>query len=370
MLATFLVSFMLALLGCGLAVRHSPRRWHQYPANRPQRFHGADTPRLGGLVIAMVFLGVGCGGSWVVSSGSLAVVFGVFEPLAWWTRLGVVILPALIVGVAEDLTHAVAPRWRLLATSLSGLAAIFMLDLRVERIDVAWLDSWMALHPLMGILLAWLAVAAMPHAINLIDGYNGLAATFVLLAGAGLAYVALKVQDWHVLTMLVCLLGVTAGFWFWNYPRGLLFAGDGGAYFWGVVLAIVSLALVLRNPEVSPWFPVVLLAYPIMETVLSVYRKWVRGQSPSVADALHFHQLVYRRLVRGVFHDDQARRLLMRNNRTSPYLWAVALVAIVPAIIFWWNTPVLVTWFVLFMIAYVGAYLAMVRFKVPKWLRR
>ncbi|MFN3612880.1 MAG: glycosyl transferase, partial [Tepidimonas sp.] len=104
--------------------------------------------------------------------------------------------------------------------------------------------------------------------------------------------------------------------------------------------------------------------------VLSVYRKWVRGQSPSVADALHFHQLVYRRLVRGVFHDDQARRLLMRNNRTSPYLLAVALVAIVPAIIFWWNTPVLVTWFVLFMIAYVGAYLAMVRFKVPKWLRR
>ena len=39
-----------------------------------------------------------------------------------------------------------------------------------------------------------------------------------------------------------------------------------------------------------------------------------------MADALHFHQLIYRRIVRSVFHDDESRRMLMRNNRTSPYL--------------------------------------------------
>lgn len=369
MLATFLVSFVLALVGCGLAVRLSPQRWRRYPRNRPQRFHGTDTPRLGGAVIAVVYVSVGVGGAWVASMFPAAGM-PPFPPTAWWAAMMWVILPALLSGVMEDLTHAVAPKWRLLATCLSGIAATVLLDLRVERVDFGVLDSWLVLYPLAGVLLAWLAVTAMPHAVNLIDGYNGLAATFVLLAATGLAYVAIKVQDWQVLVVVVCLFGVTAGFWFWNYPHGLLFAGDGGAYFWGVTLAIVSLYLVQRNPAVSPWFPVVLLAYPIAETVLSVYRKWVRGQSPGVADALHFHQLVYRRLVKSVLHDDQVWRLLVRNNRTSPYLWAIALIAALPAMVFWSNTPVLVLWFVLFMIAYCGAYLAIVRFKVPRWLRR
>ena len=60
-----------------------------------------------------------------------------------------------------------------------------------------------------------------------------------------------------------------------------------------------------------------------------------------MADALHFHQLIFRRIVRGVFHDDEARRMLMRNNRTSPYLWVFAVLTVVPAVLFWNNTPVL-----------------------------
>ena len=91
--------------------------------------------------------------------------------------------------------------------------------------------------------------------------------------------------------------------------------------------------------------------------------------SPGVADALHFHQLIYRRIVREVFHDDEARRMLMRNNRTSPYLWAFTLFTVVPAVLFWNNTPVLIAFCLLFVISYVTAYLAIVRFKVPKIFR-
>ncbi|MEQ1837214.1 MAG: ATP-dependent metallopeptidase FtsH/Yme1/Tma family protein, partial [Candidatus Nitrotoga sp.] len=66
----------------------------------------------------------------------------------------------------------------------------------------------------------------------------------------------------------------------------------------------------LMNLFVS-WFPMLLLIYPVWETLFSIYRKTARGVSPGVADALHFHQLIYRRLVRGVFHDDASRRMLM-----------------------------------------------------------
>src|SRR5690606_5075045 len=136
----------------------------------------------------------------------------------------------------------------------------------------------------------------------------------------------------------------------------LIFAGDGGAYLWGTVIAVVTVLLVQRYTQVSPWFPVLLLIYPAWATLFSIYRKVARGQSPGVADALHFHQLIYRRLVRGVFHDDEARRMLMRNNRTSPYLWGFTILTVVPAALFWHNTVVLMGFTLLFVVSYVWVY--------------
>ena len=165
-------------------------------------------------------------------------------------------------------------------------------------------------------------------------------------------------------------MGATAGFLALNYPRGLIFAGDGGAYLWGVVIAMACIQLVQRHPQVSPWFPVLLLIYPVWETLFSIYRKLARGGSPGMADALHFHQLIYRRVVRSVFHDSASRRMLMRNNRTSPYLWGVTLLSVAPAVLFWNRTPILMALCLLFVVSYVGAYLMIVRFKVQRWLRR
>ena len=112
-----------------------------------------------------------------------------------------------------------------------------------------------------------------------------------------------------------------------------------------------------------------LLIYPVWETLFSIYRKLARGQSPGTADALHFHQLIFRRIVRVAFSDDEARQLLARNNRTSPYLWMFAALSVVPAVLFWNNTLVLMACTALFVATYVTAYLMIVRFKVPRWLR-
>ena len=53
----------------------------------------------------------------------------------------------------------------------------------------------------------------------------------------------------------------------------------------------------------------------------------------------------------------------MRNNRTSPYLWGFTLLTVVPAVLFWNNTWLLMGFCCLFVISYVSAYLAIVRFK-------
>ena len=169
---------------------------------------------------------------------------------------------------------------------------------------------------------------------------------------------------------MLVLAGATVGFLLWNYPKGLIFAGDGGAYLWGMVLGICSIQLVQRHPMVSPWFPILLLIYPTWETLFSMYRKVARGQSPSLADALHFHQLIYRRVVRQVFHDDTARRMLTRNNRTSPWLWGFTILTVVPAVLFWRSTAILAAFTLLFIVSYLWAYHSIVRFRMQRWLRR
>jgi len=366
MLIQLLIAALLSLVACGLLVKFRPGLLRPYPENRPQRFHAGDVPRLGGLAMSGVFLIVGWCGAWTQRH----VPDPTIDATTWWAWLAVGLLPAWLTGVVEDVSHRV-PAWlRLLATLMAAVIMAVALDLRIVRLGLSAVDHWWAMWPLASWALTILALTAMAHAFNIIDGYNGLASTVALMVMVGLSYVAVKVGDWHWLSVLLTMMGVTLGFWFWNYPRGLLFAGDSGAYVWGLVIAAAAIGLVQRNPSISPWFPVLLLAYPIMETLFSAYRKMAKGQPPSVADALHFHQLIYRRLVRGIFHDDEVRHLLMRNNRTSPYLWGLAMLAVVPAMVFWERTWVLIVLTAAFMVAYVGAYIAIVRFKVPRWLRR
>lgn len=281
-----------------------------------------------------------------------------------------VALPAVIAGIYEDLTQRLPVSVRLGLTAASAALACAFFDLSIHRLGILFLDDFLWVYPVVGVGLAFLAICGLPHAFNIIDGYNGLAGTVAVLVCAAIIHVCLQVGDRQLAAMLICLVGATGGFLFWNYPRGLIFAGDGGAYFWGVVIAVACILLVQRHPQVSPWFPMLLIIYPVWETIFSIYRKLARGVSPGVADALHFHQLIYRRIVRGVFHDDASRRMLMRNNRTSPYLWSLTLLSIVPAIMFWDNTAVLAFFCALFVVSYIFAYFAIIRFKVPGWLRR
>lgn len=360
------VAFFVAALAAGFVVRWMRSHAAAYGNGMPQRFHLGDVPRLGG---AAIFLGMAT--SWSVG---ILLTTWLGDPASlrlggWVIAWLVVLLPSAVGGIAEDMTQRLTVRYRLGFTAASGVLAVLLLGLSVPRLDLPWLDMLLSAAPWLGFGVAMLAVTGLPHAFNIIDGYNGLAGMVALIVCLALAHVALQVGDRALAALLVSTAAATGGFLLWNYPRGMLFAGDGGAYIWGVVIALASVSLVQRNPSVSPWFPLLLLIYPVWETVFSIYRKLARGISPGVADALHFHQLIYRRIVRSVFHDDESRRMLMRNNRTSPYLWGFTLLTVVPAVLFWNNTPVLMAFCVLFVVTYVMAYMAIVRFKVPSWLR-
>lgn len=362
-----LAACVLTWLLCLLLIRYALDHGRHYSESVPQRFHAGAVPRVGGLGIltgwfaALGVFGVGTG---FAQAADLRIDAPSLVP--WLFAL----LPSVGAGLLEDFTQRLSPKFRLALTSASALLAVVLMGLTVNRFGFSSLDAYWQGWPLCGAVLAFVAIAGLPHAFNLIDGYNGLAGTVAILICLAIAHVALQVGDRALALMVLTLAGATLGFLMWNYPRGLIFAGDGGAYLWGGVIAIASITLVQRHDQVSPWFPMLLLIYPVWETVFSIYRKLARGVSPGVADALHFHQLIYRRIVREVFHDDEARRMLTRNNRTSPYLWGFTLLTVIPAVVFWRNTPVLMGFCLLFVCTYVPTYLMIVRFKVPRWIRR
>jgi UDP-N-acetylmuramyl pentapeptide phosphotransferase/UDP-N-acetylglucosamine-1-phosphate transferase len=159
-----------------------------------------------------------------------------------------------------------------------------------------------------------------------------------------------------------------SGFFIWNYPRGLIFLGDGGAYLSGFWIALISILMVTRHKEISPWFALVVNGYPIMETLFTIYRRIIhQGKNPGNPDGIHFHSLLYRRVL-SVRSPSTKNSPYLLNARTSPYLWIVTTLCVIPAILFRNSTPLLVAAAFLFALTYIWIYKRIVRFKTPKFM--
>lgn len=356
---SFLVSFAFSALLTLLVIRqarlHGPALDADFAA--VQKVHSHYVARIGGLPI---FLAVAL---------TAAISMWRVPPIALWL-LSLLLCSSIAFagGILEDYTGRVSAAWRLLLTMAAALLAYFLLDARLDRIDIPF--GSLALHYAWLVLpLTVLAVAGIANAINIIDGFNGLASVVTICMLISLAYVAVQVGDVFVVVAALIVAGATAGFLIWNYPVGLIFLGDGGAYFLGFMLGELALLLVVRNPQVSTWYAALLLIYPAFETIFSAYRRmFVRGTSPAMPDGIHLHSLVFRRIVQWTVGRKDARALMRRNALTSPYLWMFSLTAVIPATVFWRHTGVLIFFCFLFIVSYVWLYARIVRFKSPRWL--
>lgn len=278
-------------------------------------------------------------------------------------------LPAFAAGLTEDLTRAVPPSRRLLATAVSAALAFWLLDARIDRADVPGLDFVLAFAA-----GAWFVtiftVAGIANSVNIIDGFNGLASMCAVIMLAALTYVAYQVGDTPVGVLGLVGMGAVLGFFVFNFPAGLIFLGDGGAYFLGFFVAELSILLIARNPDVSPLFPLLVCIYPVFETLFSIYRRrFLRAVPPSMPDGIHLHSLIYRRLLRWAVGDRSAKALTRRNSMTSPYLWLLCMFSVVPAVLFWSDTALMMAFIGVFGTSYVILYWRIVRFKSPWWMK-
>lgn len=355
-MSSLLVAFFSSFIATLLIIRFQHLHRHlsaDSDFSGPQKFHTSAVPRIGGISIAAgIFIGILLRLK-STSSPSLEIMLLVCSIITF------------AIGLTEDLTKKVSVRARLIFTAIAATLLVYLAPLQITRLDVPYIDLLFAL-PMVGTALTIFAITGLANAYNIIDGFNGLASMVGIITLLAISYIGFLLADPLITHLSIIMAAAILGFFVWNYPRGLIFLGDGGAYLIGFWISSLSILLTYRHQEISPWFALLINGYPIMETLFTIYRRKIhQGKSPGQPDGIHFHTLIYRRIL---MNHHQDKNVFSANARTAPYFWILAGLSIIPAVLWWQSSLMLVGACFLFVTSYVWLYARIVKFKTPRWL--
>ena len=318
-----LVAFLTALAVAVLTV--VTQRWHGQlsmdSATGVQKFHDRPTPRIGGIALM-----VGLVTSLPFLEGE---AYGLFSLLLLCSVF------AFWAGLVEDVTKAVSPKNRLLAALVSGaafVAAAGVLTPLAEPLVPVGAADWLHYGIFgLGAVGMVIGLAGTTNAVNIIDGFHGLAAGSLIIMSLTIAALAGFEGDQALAGISIVFAAGVAGFMMVNFPGGHLFFGDAGAYMAGFVVGALALLLAART-DISAFVAILVMAYPVYETLFSILRKSRReGYSPSQPDGVHLHMLVSRRHARfiayGLGHPE------WKNPISGMMMWPFSLVASMMAIV-------------------------------------
>lgn len=102
-----------------------------------------------------------------------------------------------------------------------------------------------------GVFFTVIIAAVYCHAVNLIDGMNGLAANVVIFSSVGVAVLAAHGGLGQITVLALLLAATSLGFQLLNWPVARLFLGDAGAYGLGHVLVWLGISVIALAPDVA-----------------------------------------------------------------------------------------------------------------------
>lgn len=336
-LITFVSSLFLSVL---IVVLANKKQWflNHHDLIGVQKFHKHPVPHVGGLAVFLSFFI----GSLLLSSD----IQNILMPIL------IISLLIFVVGLIEDITDKISPFLRLLFIFLAISLSFFYLDIGVSSLAFIWTDALLS-YPLIGLVFTLLVVGGAVNSLNMIDGCNGLMTGYAMLVSMAMSIVAYQLGDMLIVQLNVLLVASLLGFFLLNFLKGKLFMGDGGAYFVGFMLSMIGLMFVDRHAVLSNWFVLALLMYPLYELLFSIYRRKVIHNTPVThPDTNHLHTLVHKVIV--AKNTDKSK--IWNNSKTSPYLWVLSLVSIVPAMFWYDDKIVLIALACGFMVVYVIIY--------------
>jgi UDP-GlcNAc:undecaprenyl-phosphate/decaprenyl-phosphate GlcNAc-1-phosphate transferase len=238
-----------------------------------RKVHLIPIPRVGGVAMALgAFIPIIC---WQHSNGFVQ---------AYLAGAGILVL----FGAVDDF-HELSPKIKFLGQFAAALSAIFLGGVKIRSLGMLAPDNYL-LPEWAALCLTVLVIVGVTNAINLSDGLDGLAGGICLLIFAGIGYLAYLDDNVAVGLISLALGGALFGFLRFNTHPASIFMGDSGSQFLGFSAITLSLGLTQGYPTaLSPILPLILLGFPILDTLTVMFTRISRGRSPFAADKNHFH---------------------------------------------------------------------------------
>ena len=238
-----------------------------------RRIHVRPTPRLGGIALllgifvpALAFLALDGPYRGILLGAAIATCVGVaddFRGLPWWAKLG--------------------------GQSTAAVVAIGF-GVTIDRFTLPFIDPIHDLSQWIAYPATFIWIVAIMNMVNFLDGMDGLAAGICAIAGSTFAVIALSLGSPEAAILSAIVAGACFGFLHHNFYPARIFMGDSGALLLGFILATLSIQGLLKTAAtVALFFPLLVLAIPIVDTSFVLAKRLKYRQPLHVADRTHLH---------------------------------------------------------------------------------
>ncbi|QWE02841.1 glycosyltransferase family 4 protein [Polynucleobacter sp. JS-JIR-II-b4] len=331
-LSTFLAGMLTSILVL-LVITHTREIhevWTSGPKEAIQKMHAGAVPRIGGIGI-------------LLGMGVMVVVYRPINSIVFSTFIASSFIFAI--GFAEDLSNKIKVSWRLLLTFIPGIFIAVNSGIYLTHFGWGWIDSLLSIQ-FLAIGFTAFALAGVSHAFNMIDGLNGLVSfTSLWILGAYLS-LGFYYDDLLIVHMCLLLAAPILGFLLFNWPLGKCFLGDGGAYLIGFFLAFIGVLLAERHLVISPFAPLLICSYPIIEVLYSSVRRILKGRNSGAPDNQHLHQLFKFRLIKPLLKKHNLQTVII-NSITGFAISLICSPFLVLAVLFKTDQNVLIGLFLI-----------------------
>ena len=196
-----------------------------------------------------------------------------------------------ILGLFSDLKIVSSPKKRFLLQIIVVFFFAYFLKLEIASTRIFIFDDFLKFE-IFNIIFVSFCIMILVNGSNFIDGLNGLVLGYYLLVLAALLQSDSQILGFLKSDDLVYFSTFLLIFLIFNFFN-LFFLGDNGAYLLGFIISFILIETYKENPQISPYYIILLLWYPCFELLFSIIRKFNLNYSPIRPDIKHFHQLIY-----------------------------------------------------------------------------
>lgn len=252
-----------------------------------RRVHSKAMPRFGGIALYAAIM-VGLGVTSLDHRGILAAMVGC-------TLI-------YVTGMIDDLKN-LRPLVKLICQIVSA-SVVFFMGLRIRFItnyfgpgNMNFLGHDSGVLEVIGLIVCYFVtviwIVSITNAVNLIDGLDGLAAGIAGISAICIGYISYIHGQYVPCIGMMVIAGACIGFLPYNFNPAKIFMGDGGSQLLGFSIAVLSILGTVKSATVIVMvLPALVLGLPILDTVMAIVRRTMRGQSISTADKEHLHHRI------------------------------------------------------------------------------